>query len=240
MLLILALTTATAAATPALPLPLPPPLPIAEAVKGALAAVGADPSWNLQIVDDKLTLTESIDDDENIEDFKLVSSEAQGETAHVWKAGALTVSISAAACSDGVQSYPYTSELKITGKKARTLKGCAYRPWGQDVIAALPVIDACLAQGANKPVVVYAGATAADAGVVMLAGGEENPLSACTVTGGKASVVAFEGGDWPPGTNAEIFVRGPGENPGGECYDAPEVKDGAGRVVGWWLDPAGC
>ena len=60
-------------------------VPLQDAVKGEIAAVGADPSWKLQIGADTLTLTESIDDDEKIEDFKLVSSGASGAEAYVSK-----------------------------------------------------------------------------------------------------------------------------------------------------------
>jgi hypothetical protein len=37
-----------------------------------------------------------------------------------------------------------------------------------------------------------------------------------------------------------LFVRAPGENPGGECYDAPEVRNADGEVLGWMMDPLGC
>ena len=61
------------------------------------------------------------------------------------------------------------------------------------------------------------------------------------MTAGQAAVSPYPPeSEQPAGTNAEIFVRGPGKNPGGECYDAPEVKDADGKLLGWWLDPAGC
>ncbi len=216
-------------------------MPLQEAVKGELAAVGAVPSWNLKIGTDTLTLTESIDDDEKIENFKLLSSAASGADAFVWKAGALTLTISGATCSDGTTAYPYTSELKITGRKARTLKGCAYRPWGQEVLTALPVIDVCLKGQESGTAVLYAAAMAPDAGLVLFnSNTEDGGFKACTVTAGKASMTDMAYVDAPPGASAEIFIRGPGENPGGECYEAPEIKDASGAVVGWWLDPAGC
>lgn len=235
MILSLVLAISAAASAPS------PVMPLTEAVKGKLAAVGADPSWNLQVDGDALTLTESIDDDENIETYKLVSGAAAGADGHVWQAGALTLTITATACSDGTTAYPYTSEVKIAGKNARAMKGCAYRPWGQDVLSALPVIDACLKGQAEGDAILYAAATAPDAGLVLF--GTENDdggFEACTVTAGQANTAAMPFGDAPPGTSAEVFVRGSGKNPGGECYDAPEVKDAAGKLVGWWLDPEGC
>jgi uncharacterized membrane protein len=249
MLLILALASATATVTlePPAPaaLPIPPALPMAEAAKGNLRAVGTEPFWRLDIVGTEMTLTTPGEDGDKIDQFKTEYSTALGDTGHVWTSGPLSVTVTFAECSDGMSdtSYPYTVDAVLLGAKGsdtQNLKGCAYRPWGQDVVSALPVIDACLALDENKPPVVYAGITAPDSGYVMLAGGDENPLNACTVLGGKATVAGFDSDASPAGTNSEIFVRGPGQNPGGECYDAPEVKDADGKVVGWWLDPEGC
>ena len=43
-----------------------------------------------------------------------------------------------------------------------------------------------------------------------------------------------------PGEGTAIFVRGPGAQPGGECYDAPEVRSASGELLGWKADPLGC
>jgi hypothetical protein len=37
-----------------------------------------------------------------------------------------------------------------------------------------------------------------------------------------------------------LFIRGEGENPGGDCYVAPEVRDASGALLGWMIDPEGC
>lgn len=249
MLLILALTAAAATAPPiqdAPPVfPLPPPLPIADAVKGSLRAVGTEPFWRLDIAGKTMVFVEPGDDGEKVQEFTIEYTTAMGDAGHIWTSGPLSVTMSFGECSDGMSDtvYPYSVEAILVGSAGsdtRTLKGCAFRPWGQDVLAALPVIDACLGISETKPPVVFAAATAADAGFAMLAGGDEDPLYTCTVAAGKAIAAPFEGDASPPGTNAELFVRGPGENPGGQCYDAPEVKDAKGNVVGWWLDPEGC
>lgn len=240
---ILALTAAAPATEAAAPaLPLPPALPITQAAKGRLSTVGSEPFWRMEISGPTVMLIEPGEDGVKVEEFTTESSTALGDTAHVWTAGPLSLTVSAGACSDGMSDtvYPYTVEAVFVGKAARVLKGCGYRPWGEDILAALPVIDACLKDAKEFPAILFAAASAPDAGVVLRAGTEAGLLNACTVTAGKATTMPFAGEDFPPGTEREIFVRGPGENPGGECYDAPEVMDAEGRLVGWWLDPEGC
>lgn len=239
--MLLALVVTAAAAAPAEPWPPAPKL--AEAVKSTLRGAGTEPFWSVEITGEKITLTYPGAENDETHEFKPESSTAVGADAHSWKSGPLTVTVSDGACSDGMSeiNYPYKVEVNLTGKEPIALKGCAYRSWGQDVVAAIPIIDACLALDANKPPISFAAPTAADAGYVLLSGSDEHPLQGCLVVGGKATLTPVGADDAePPGTNAEIFVRGPGENPGGECYQAPEVKDADGKLLGWWLDPMGC
>ncbi|MFT3809000.1 MAG: hypothetical protein QM698_03715 [Micropepsaceae bacterium] len=239
---LIALTPVTPEA-PALPaLPDGPAMVLEEAVKGALRAAGTEPFWGLDIDPKTLKLSVPGEEGDVVTEYLVEYSTGLGEN-RVITSGPLTVTLSPAVCSDGMSDfvYPYTVEAVLTGKDAVTLKGCAYRPWGQDVVAALPVIDACLKGEKDFPAIVYARATAADAGYVIMPGGEASPTQTCTVAAGKAAKAPqADDAALPAGTNAEIFVRGPGENPGGECYEAPEVKDADGKVVGWWLDPEGC
>jgi len=62
----------------------------------------------------------------------------------------------------------------------------------------------------------------------------------CIVRGEIASVGTSRGDPLFDGEDEAIFVRGPGENPGGECYDAPEVRSASGELLGWMMDPMGC
>jgi len=245
MLLTLLVTTSVAV-TPApeapAALPIPPAPPITEAVKGELYGAGTEPFWGIRISGTSMVLTTPGPEHDEVKEFKTEYSTAMGDKAHMWSSGPLTVTVAFGECSDGMSdtTYPYSVEAVLVGEETLTLKGCAYRPWGQDVLSALPMIDACLALDDIKPPIGYAAATAPDAGFVMLSGSDERPLLGCTVVAGKATTADFGDVPSPPGTNAEIFIRGPGENPGGECYTAPEVKDADGKVVGWWLDPEGC
>lgn len=244
MLLALVMTTAAAAAAPAVPAkPWPPAPKLEDAVKGEIRGAGTEPFWGIEIKGKTITLTTPGPEHDETKEYTIEYTAQAGPDAHIWTSGPLTVNVSSGACSDGMSDvdYPYTIDVAVIGEGAFTLKGCAYRSWGQDILAAIPIIDACLALDANRPPISYAAATAKDAGYVILSGSDEHPLQGCVVTGGKAVLAPFpDDSAEPPGTNAEIFVRGPGENPGGECYEAPEVKDADGKLLGWWLDPMGC
>lgn len=242
MLSAMLVAAATAASAPSEAYPWPAAKPIAEAAKGALRAAGAEPFWGLEINGKTVKLTQPADDGEKIDEFQVVSSSAMGETTHVWTAGALTVTYSAEACSDGMSdaAYPYTVEAVLVGEGGATFKGCGYRPWGQDILTALPIIDACMkSDSAEAHAILYAAASAPDTGFLLMPAGDGD-THACTVKGGEVTAGSHVGDATPAGTGAEMFIRGPGENPGGECYEASEVKDADGNVVGWWFDPEGC
>ena len=246
MLLVLAMSAVTVSATPAEAAPAhpwPPAMKLEDAAKGRLRGIGTEPFWGIEIDGAAITITEPGDEADKITEYKIEYTAQAGADAHVWTSGPLTVTVAAGECSDEMSdtAYPYSVEVTLTGKDGRTLKGCAYRPWGEDILAAMPVIDACLKASGGQPPVVYAAASAPNAGFALLAGSDEEPLLGCVAGGDAAAVSPYPPeSEQPAGTNAEIFVRGPGKNPGGECYDAPEVKDADGKLLGWWLDPAGC
>lgn len=115
--------------------------------------------------------------------------------------------------------------------------------WETRLTEMLPYIDACIARSPQTRWVSYAGLLD-DESVVVRIGGQAGELM-CTVptadpTPANAVIVmddetvAFEG------EGSAILVRGPGENPGGECYEAPEVRNTDGELIGWWADPHGC
>lgn len=109
-------------------------------------------------------------------------------------------------------------------------------PRAQAVIDRLPLIDACLALSPETRTVTINPASNLS---VRLSG--ESGSFDCVVPndapepGNATMLPALE--DTP--ADAILFVRGPGENPGGECYVAPEVRHD-GEVIGWLLDPEGC
>lgn len=107
----------------------------------------------------------------------------------------------------------------------------------QIIIERLPLIDACLALLPDqRSVIIDPGLRAS-----LRLGGETGPVD-CVLADASddpanATILpALE--DLP--ADAVHFIRGPGENPGGECYEAPEVRGADGELLGWVLDPEGC
>jgi len=101
----------------------------------------------------------------------------------------------------------------------------------------MPEIDACIAKSNNTRQVSYAARRAQD--VLVRLQGEETALD-CRVRGADVQVSPY---DWNLHIEDEgkaLFIRGEGENPGGDCYVAPEVRDASGALLGWMIDPEGC
>ncbi len=105
------------------------------------------------------------------------------------------------------------------------------------IIDRLPLIDACLALAPDRRVVTINPASditlrlSSEAGDLDCAVPDDDPDPA------RATVLPALN---DPPADAILFVRAPGENPGGECYAAPEVRNEAGELLGWTLDPEGC
>lgn len=110
-------------------------------------------------------------------------------------------------------------------------------PNAQVIIDRLPLIDACLALAPDRRVVTINPASditlrlSGDAGDLDCAVPDDDPDPA------RATVLPALN---DPPADAILFVRAPGENPGGECYEAPEVRSENGELLGWTLDPEGC
>lgn len=105
-----------------------------------------------------------------------------------------------------------------------------------EVISRLALIDACLALSPETRTVTIN----RESRLSVRLSGESGSFD-CVVPNDApdpSSASVLPALDDPP-ADAIIFVRAPGENPGGECYEAPEVRDG-GELVGWLLDPEGC
>lgn len=107
----------------------------------------------------------------------------------------------------------------------------------QAIVDRLPLIDACLALAPDRRIVTIN----PDSDITLRLSGEAGDLD-CVVPDDDpdpARATLLPALNDPP-ADAILFVRAPGENPGGECYVAPEVRDVAGELLGWTLDPAGC
>ncbi len=156
-------------------------------------------------------------------------------------AGDIRVTLENAACELDSVPYPMRATITFPG---HTLTGCAAMRWDSRLDELIDEIDACIAAAPALRTVTYAGDLPDGSTLVRVRAGED--LQDCHVVRGAARhsprdesvVVATE--------NAAILLRArPGEtqNPGGECYEAPEalVYSGHSRgMVGWMLDPMGC
>jgi hypothetical protein len=113
--------------------------------------------------------------------------------------------------------------------------------WDARLVELLPYIDACIAKTPGTRWVSYAGPTAeGEIGVRLL--GDAGGYDCRAPTGDPAATRSMPRAEALEidGEGAAIFVRGPGENPGGECYEAPEVRGPDGELLGWMADPEGC
>lgn len=113
--------------------------------------------------------------------------------------------------------------------------------WETRLSEMLPYIDACIAKSPETRWVSYAGLLN-DRDVAVRLGGAAGQF-VCTVPmadPSAAAIVPDDENEAFPGEGSATFVRGPGENPGGECYEAEEVRNADGELIGWWADPHGC
>ncbi|MBX3430866.1 MAG: hypothetical protein KF779_14885 [Hyphomonadaceae bacterium] len=110
-------------------------------------------------------------------------------------------------------------------------------PNAQPIIERLALIDACLTLAPDRRVVTIN----TEASRTLRLSGEAGDVD-CVVPDDAtdpANATVLPALD-EPSADAIQFVRAPGENPGGECYQAPEVRDARGQLLGWVLDPEGC
>lgn len=113
----------------------------------------------------------------------------------------------------------------------------AQDPSAQAIIDRLPLIDACLALASGRRIVTINPALRLTLRLSG-AGGDVDCVVPDDATD-PANATLLPALD-PPSGDAILFVRAPGENPGGECYEAPEVRSADGELLGWILDPDGC
>lgn len=209
---------------------------------GAILAYGDNWSFNADPGPQALSLV--IDDGaETVEITETWAAPEVTETGFRMTSGELTLDLTEESCTqDGV---PYPMRATVTHITDR-YEGCAALRWDYHLVAFMPQIDACIARSPQTRWVSYA-APQADANVLVRLMGDGSGFDCVASSGNSPSVISF-------GPNNEtlriatdgavIFVRAaadnPGENPGGECYEAPEVRSATGELLGWTMDPLGC
>jgi hypothetical protein len=161
-----------------------------------------------------------------------------GEGARIIS-GELTVDLVPGDCTASGVRYPLRITIQPVGREA--VSGCAIERWDTRLLELMPYIDACIAKSPETRWVTYAGDTGEALITVRLQSGASSVD--CTIPSDdpdNAQVSQRREDLRIAGEGAAIFVRGPGENPGGECYDAPEVRAANGEMLGWMMDPMGC
>jgi hypothetical protein len=133
-------------------------------------------------------------------------------------------------------SSPSIPSVATSAEAAPVWDAANARSWDRNLLALMPEIDACIAQSPQTRMISYAGNYH---GAVLVRMQGDQAVD-CRVNSGVAQISAHNDALDPPGDGDAEFVRGPGPNPGGECYTAPEVRDASGAVLGWMLDTEGC
>lgn len=153
--------------------------------------------------------------------------------------GDLTIDLTPGDCTATGVRYPLRITIQPLGREA--VSGCAVERWDTRLIQLMPYIDACIAKSPETRWVTYAGDNGEHI-IVRLRGGDSAERDCTVERDAPQDAVVQQRSESlrVPGESAALFVRGPGDNPGGECYDAPEVRAANGEVLGWMMDPMGC
>jgi hypothetical protein len=110
--------------------------------------------------------------------------------------------------------------------------------WDAHLLELMPQIDACIALAPEARRVTYAGAV--EHGTVVRLWGANGGVDCAVGPSGVAQAAPRDDNVRIDGENTAIFVRAPGVNPGGGCFQAPEVRSADGELLGWMDDPEGC
>lgn len=226
----LALAACEQAAAPAPTMP-----PGVETPEGVLVAAGQD--WRLAADPSGSIVLTRADGGATTADYV-----APGRTPSGFRFNArgLRVVLEWQPCMHDGGDYPFRAVVTAAGQPA--LEGCAKERWDTALTYMLPYIDRCLAQSPQTRWVRYVGGVR-DGMLLVRLSGEGGDVDCRTslqddVPGThlfpRDESLRFIGED------AYVFVRAPGANPGGECYEAPEVRGEDGALLGWAADPEGC
>ncbi len=152
--------------------------------------------------------------------------------------GDLTVDFVTEDCTVNGATYPLRVNIQARGHEPVT--GCGIERWDTHLMDLMPYIDACIAKSPGTRWVGYARRDGDNVTVRMR--GENGDQDCVAAYGNPQSATSQQRSETlrVPGEAVAIFVRGPGTQPGGECYDAPEVRNASGELIGWMADPMGC
>lgn len=207
---------------------------------GAISAAGTEPFWGLSIDPASNTMWLHELDGTGYPTNDYVAPVVATDGTAIFTARDFTVTLKlTGTCSDGMSDLVFPMETTVTAG-GHAYRGCAYPRWDNDLIALLPQIDACLAAARSKGPVSLAARTNAGAIVRVL---DDGGTFQCAFPGeatkpGKAG--RLDDAEPMVSERDPLFYRAPGENPGGECFEAPEVRGNDGSLIGWTMADEDC
>jgi hypothetical protein len=211
------------------------PLDLAS-LEGRIVARGAEPDWRLD-ADPQLGVVLSLDDLGLTYSTDYVAPVATAAGGARVQSGEITLTLEARSCRIGAKQYPMTASIEAGAETVRA--GCAFVRWDRRLAEFLPAIDACLAKLPEKLPVTYAAQE--PEGRVLVRMGRRYDCRAPVDPGAGPAIMTDADEQLQPGGDGDaLFVRAPGVNPGGQCYEAPEVRAADGALLGWLDDPQGC
>lgn len=203
-------------------------------LNGHIVAMGADPHWRLD-ADTAQGLIFAQPEPDRTVSANYAPPSATADGAQI-VGDAITLTLTPGECLSEGASFALRASVQI-GDEA-PLNGCAFVRWDRDLTALLPAIDACIARAPDSRRVTYAARS--HSGVFVRLNGFEAIDCRVNADGSGANTSPADANLQIAGDGDAIFVRAPGANPGGECYEAPEVRDASGALLGWMDDPLGC
>jgi hypothetical protein len=203
------------------------------------AIIGYADNWRLTIDPTQAPGHIALVYDDDLQSFTAPYTPPQSQGGGRYRIeGGINVDIETTRCTRNELAYPMRFTAQARGQEPVT--GCAAMRWDYQLLALLPQIDACIAASPNHRVIRYAGMHGEQ--VVVRMESSEGQVD-CLATAGAAptaQIVERQYDIFAPTEGDAVFMRGPGENPGGECYSAPEVRGADNQLIGWMLDPVGC
>jgi hypothetical protein len=188
---------------------------------GAIVAVGED--WQLNGDPRASAISIYMDDGTEASGTWVSPNYVQGRIS----ASEIRVTLENAACQQFGIDYPLRATVTFSGHE---LTGCAAMRWDSQLDTLIDAIDACIAAAPELRTVTYAGALPDGSTLVRVRDGDN--VQDCRVERGIATHSPRDESLLLATDNAAILLRArPGEtqNPGGECYEAPEERMGLQR-----------
>jgi hypothetical protein len=202
---------------------------------GVIIGVGENPTWRLDADPTANAMVLSIENGRETYSGHYTEPHRSAEGGFEMDGGDVMLDLTVQPCTVMGTTYPLHAIAQPHRQAA--VEGCAFVRWDKNLLQLMPQIDACLAASPGTRRVNYAGAYENGTLVRMVS---DSANVDCRVASGAATVTPRNENVRVPGDGDAIFVRAPGEQPGGECFTAPEVKAADGTLLGWMDDPQGC